>query len=94
MKTYLGELKAYLRATDHTSSNIISRDVLATYGMWIDCLVPVEFCSHGCLPLLQYYFNVIYPVQLLEFFDINGEEASGHFIVFYPIRIFFSSNSV
>jgi hypothetical protein len=26
MKTYLGELKAYLRATDHTSSNIISRD--------------------------------------------------------------------
>jgi hypothetical protein len=28
MKTYLGELKAYLRATDHTSSNIISRDYL------------------------------------------------------------------
>jgi hypothetical protein len=25
-KAYLGGLKAYLRATDHTSSNIISRD--------------------------------------------------------------------
>jgi hypothetical protein len=25
-KTYFGELKTYLRATDHTSSNIISRD--------------------------------------------------------------------
>jgi hypothetical protein len=26
-KAYLGELKAYLQATDHTSSNIISRDL-------------------------------------------------------------------
>jgi hypothetical protein len=27
-KRILGELKAYLRATDHTSSNIISRDLI------------------------------------------------------------------
>jgi hypothetical protein len=27
-KTYFGGLKAYLRATDHTSSNIISRDLI------------------------------------------------------------------
>jgi hypothetical protein len=26
LKAYLGELKAYLWATDHTSSNIISRE--------------------------------------------------------------------
>jgi hypothetical protein len=28
-KTYFGGLKAYLRATDHTSSNIIRREIVS-----------------------------------------------------------------
>jgi hypothetical protein len=41
VKTYLGELKAYLQATDHTSNNIISRE---------NCIFPLLFWprrAHG-----------------------------------------------
>jgi hypothetical protein len=74
-----------------------------------DYLLSIEFCSHKS-PLPSdsastvLYFNFIYPVQVLDIFatgsgfgflcNINSDEASGYFCIFWSHPYICSSDSV
>jgi hypothetical protein len=61
-KRILGGLKAYLRATDHTSSNIISRDMWASIVFWLNLFIVLNFIV---MFILWFYVRGNYLYSLL-----------------------------
>jgi hypothetical protein len=67
MKTYLGELKAYLRATDYTCSNIISRDTTSCVPARI-----TEVCTVDRILSEPYFEKMPFPAKVKEHSMLNS----------------------